>query len=331
MVRQNRMNWIKKISQPRILVPVLLSLALLAFVFTISDLPRVIDRIRGVPIYTAGTVFWLAVIYLVLKGMQFHYFLVGIQIHPYWKDLALAYAVGEMVITLPAGSFAQNYMLRRIQGIDFSRSSAATAAILAVEGSIALLGLAVLGIPTWDWLQPAVIGFIALMAALVVLFAKAERVGHLARDLLQAGPLEKIGPEFIETVDSLRQLFNLRTAAVGVSITVTYLGILLVAFWLIGQGVGITTFTYRQAATVYLFALAVTLLSPVSTQLGVIEASGLGAMQAWGYDYTAGLAAMLGFRLVWVGSIWLSCGIVLLLLRNELSKSSNDHRQEPPD
>jgi hypothetical protein len=29
--------------------------------------------------------------------------------------------------------------------------------------------------------------------------------------------------------------------------------------------------------------------------------------QAWGIGYTDGLAMMLGFRIVWTGSIWLLC------------------------
>ena len=40
-------------------------------------------------------------------------------------------------------------------------------------------------------------------------------------------------------------------------------------------------------------------------------------MHAWGYSSTEGLTMLLGFRLVWTGSIWLACGVALLLLYRE--------------
>ena len=42
------------------------------------------------------------------------------------------------------------------------------------------------------------------------------------------------------------------------------------------------------------------------------------AARAWGIDYTDGLAMMLGFRVVWTGSIWLLCLPIVGILWREM-------------
>ena len=96
-----------------------------------------------------------------------------------------------------------------------------------------------------------------------------------------------------------------------------YLGALAGAFTLVGRGTGVEHFSYLQAVTVYSFSLTVTLLMAcVLTQLGVIEVAGLGAAVSFGYGPSEALAMMLGFRIVWMGSVWLICGPTALLLRD---------------
>ena len=308
---------LKALTRPGVLIPLLLSAALLAFVFSISDVPVVMDRIRGIPVSTMVFCFALALTYVALKGALFHLFLVQIPIRATLRQTVLAFAIGEMTITLPAGIYSQNYVLRRIARADFSRSAAATTALLAVEGAISLTILLMLGLPGLAWLRPAILGLFVVAAVAVFALLKVELVRTSAASLIQAGRLRWLGAEFIEMVEALGRLFVPRIVVRAIPVVTAYLLALLAAFYLVAQGVGLTSINLDQAVTIYLFALDVELLIPLSTHLGVIEGAGLVSMEAWGYGPTEALALFLGFRLVWMGSIWLACGAAALLLRSE--------------
>ncbi len=312
---------LKTLTQPKILIPVLLSAALLAFVLTVSDAAAVMGQIRGIPLPVMALSLALAILYLALKGFLWHYLMGVIHISIGWKQLALAFVVGEMAVSLPAGIYAQNYLLRRIAGADFSRSSAATSALLVGEAAISMVVLAIFGIPGWDWLRPAVAGLFAAAAVVVAVLFRVRPVQKLADRLLRFGPLRTVGPEFLEMFDAARLFFSIRVALRSVPTIALYLVALVTAFHLVAHGVGVATLTFVQAVTVYLFALVVVLISPISSHLGVVEAGGLGAMHAWGYSSTQGIAALLGFRLVWTGAVWLVCTPVVVLLRKQLTEA----------
>jgi len=295
-----------------------LSAALLTFLLSIGDAAFLVARLRAIPVSTLALCFGLAVIYGFLKWHLFCFFLDRLNIHVTWRQSTLAFAIGEMAISLPAGDYAQNYVLRRIANVDFSISSASTTALFAVEVAVALVVLAILGIPGLDWLRPAICGFFVVVAVFVLMLIKINVVRDLAGQIVQAGPLQRVGREFIELVQGLRDLFTLKCIAIAVPIASLYLLALLVAFFLVGLAVEVPNFTFEQAMTVYLFAMAVQMLMPISSQIGVMEGVGIVAMQGWGNSINVALAAMLSFRIVWTGAIWLAGGIVVLLLWGEL-------------
>lgn len=310
------MTW-RTLLQPRIIIAVLLSTALLAFVFSVSDLPKVIGYVRSISVAIMAAVFVLAAVYLAIKWWQFHRYLDKEGIAVTWRQSLLSFAVGEMTLPIPAGIYAQNYVLRRTACADFSRSSAATTAILVMEALVSLLIVGILDIPAWWWLRPLILGFLVLCAAVVALFLLLRPLRDLAGHLMQAGPLRKIGPEVIEAVESLRDLFHPRVAIVALPIAFVYLIDLVLAFWVTAHGMGISSLSLRQATTIYLFAVAVVEVVPFSSNLGVIEAGGVGAAQAWGYSVTEGLAMMLGFRIVWTVSVWIQGAAIMIYLRDE--------------
>lgn len=301
----------------RIVIPVLLSAALLAFVFSISNISQVMGYIVSLSLAAIAIVFALTVVYLALKWGQFHRYLRQEGIFATWRQSLLSFAVGEMTLPVPAGIYAQNYVLRSTACADFSRSSAATTAVLAMEAIVCLLIVGIVNIPQWSWLRPVILGVFVAGAAVAALFIKVTPVRDRAGDLLQVGPLRKLGPEFIETVEGVRDLFSPRVAAVALPIAVVYLVSLVAGFFVTAHGMGITGLSFGEALTIYLFAIAVEELVPFSSNLGVIEAGGVAAAQALGYGFTEGLAMMLGFRLVWTGSVWLLGAITMLFLRGE--------------
>lgn len=301
----------------RIVIPVLLSAALLAFVFSISNISQVMGYIVSLSLAAIAIVFALTVVYLALKWGQFHRYLGQEGIFATWRQSLLSFAVGEMTLPVPAGIYAQNYVLRSTACADFSRSSAATTAVLAMEAIVCLLIVGIVNIPQWSWLRPVILGVFVAGAAVAALFIEVTPVRDRAGDLLQVGPLRKLGPEFIETVEGVRDLFSPRVAAVALPIAVVYLVSLVAGFFVTAHGMGITGLSFGEALTIYLFAIAVEELVPFSSNLGVIEAGGVAAAQALGYGFTEGLAMMLGFRLVWTGSVWLLGAITMLFLRGE--------------
>src|SRR5690625_311931 len=102
---------VRHIVQPRIILPVLLTAALLAVAFNLGDLGKVLGRIQTIPIWVMAVALAMAVAYLGVKCWQLHYLLSHLRLHPGAHRLVLAFSVGELAVTLPFGIFAQNWML----------------------------------------------------------------------------------------------------------------------------------------------------------------------------------------------------------------------------
>ncbi|MEF8794416.1 lysylphosphatidylglycerol synthase domain-containing protein [Thiohalorhabdus sp.] len=323
-------RWLRTLLQPSVLLPTLLAGALLAFVLSISDLPQVFGRIREISAVAVLLCAGCAVYYLVLKGLVFRLLLHGLGFPVPWRPFLLAYAVGEMTLQLPAGTYASNYLLSRMGQAQPGRSSAATTVLLILETVVVMAVLAALGIPGWQWLQPALVVLIGLhlgvMALVVTSVALRRRLDGFRGRFL--GP---IAHGLLDLVNGLRALSTVRYLGLGTLLTLVYLTGLGVGLAIIGRSQGLDL-SFQQGLTIYFAGLLVTLfLGSVLTQMGLIEAVGLGAAQAWGYGINEGLAAVLGFRLVWIGSVWLICGTLAFLLRGELKGSVGDGVQEPPN
>lgn len=301
----------------QVVVPVLLAAGLLAFAFVLGDLPTAFSRIRGISGRTLLACFALATMYWLLKWILFRRLLAGIGIEPDWQRLAAAYAVGEVCLPIPAGLYAQNWVLRRIHGADIALSAAATTGILAVEGTLLMLTLIGLGIPGWPWLRPAVLGLMGLLGAAFLVFM--SRYGHRpARNLTQTRG-RRLRAALYHFSNALRMLARPALLAQATVLTALYLSALLLAFFLLGRDVGNPDLTMTQAATVYLFALGISMLSGGAlSQLGTVESVGIGVGQVWGYPSTEVLAMLLGFRLVWMGSVWLISAACLVLVRDRI-------------
>jgi uncharacterized membrane protein YbhN (UPF0104 family) len=323
------MTFLKQLLRPRVFIPLVLTVALLAFLLSFSNISVVGAAIGRIPAGTMALSFGLALTYLGLKFIQYRLFLRALQIDVTMGQLALAFAIGEIALVLPGGEYLQSYMLRAVGKADFFRSSAAAIAIVALEAGLALVTLLVLGIPAFAWLRPVVLAVLVLAA---LLWLAATRIGpmkKLAANLMERAQARRVGRELAKIPKGIKDLLTPRVMAPGAVLAISYFVPLLLAFFLIGRGVGLTGFTFGQAVTVYLFALVAKLAIPISSQLGVIEATGVGAMTAWGYDFNQAVAVLLGFRLLWTLSIWIVSGVVILSWVG-LNRSAKHKVQEPP-
>lgn len=310
---------------PKLLLPVLLTGALLAVALKLGNVGSVLARVQALPIWIMALALTAGVVYLALKFLQFYHLLVNLGLHPDWRRLVLAFCVGELAVTLPFGVFAQNWVLSATGKADFGRSSAATVIMILTETLVVLLFLAVVGIPGWPELRPLALVF--AVGLLVVVFGML-RFGHVARHIgnrVKHPALRRLLAELIRLIEGLEKLSSLQLLALNLLIAGAYLGALAFAFLVVGHGVGVHHLSFLTAATIYAFSLAVVLLcGGLFSQIGTIEVLGMGAAQAWGIGLTDGLALMLGFRLVWTGVMWLvNLPVVFLLWR------SLGHHPEP--
>jgi hypothetical protein len=325
----------RAILKPQVVLPVLLAAALLVFAFKLGDLGKVVGRLKTLPLHVPGLSVGCAAIYLGCKAVQLHLMLKRIGVTIPARSFWLAFGVGEMTLTLPLGLFSQNWVLSAARRVDIGRSSSATVMMLLVEVAVVFLFLAVVGVPGWTSVRWAAVGllvvFIAIVAAAVMFEDKARRLANGVRHEW----LKKAAKGGVELLDGLRKLCTPSTIGISLVLAAVYLGALTVAFWQIGRGMHVQHLAYIDAATIYMFSLAVILIGAgLVSQIGTIDILGMVVARAWGIGYTDGLAMMLGFRIVWTGSIWLLCLPMVASTWREIpsrgNHDSSDGGQEVP-
>ncbi len=312
------MVWTKKLLEPRVLLPLLISAAALTAAFSISDISEVWGYVTNLTFPIVATVFVFAGIYLVVKWAQFHYLLKMSEVRATWRETALAFIIGEMAVPIPAGVYIENYVLARM-GRAGTRSTAATTATLVTELMVCLAALFVLGVPGWWWLRPAIFFMVSLPLLAIAAFVLFKPLQGIANRMLDIRPLKTVHQGLMEPLSGLVELTTWEVAAHAIPMAALYLGAIVAGFTLVGHGIGMSRLTYTDAATIYLFSLTATLSLPISAHLGIMELSGVGTALALGYSYNEGLAMMLGARLVWTGSKWLIGAAAAFLLRGEIT------------
>ena len=319
----------RAILKPQVILPVLLAAALLVFAFSLGDLGKVVARLRDLPLRVLGISVGSAAIYLGCKAVQLRLMLRRIDVcippRPFW----LAFAVGELTVTLPLGLFSQNWVLSASRRVHVGRSSAATVMMLLVEIATVFLFLAVIAIPGWSevrWISVALlVMFTAAVASALLFEDKARKLP----DRFHREWLKKIAKGAVELLDGLRKLCTPHTIAVSLVLAAIYLGALGTAFWQVGRGMHVQHLSYLDATTIYMFSLAVILIGAgLISQIGTVDLLGMVIARAWGIGYNDGLAMMLGFRIVWTGSIWLLCLPIVGTTWREMPTESNKRKNE---
>lgn len=328
-IEHRRRRRLARLLRPRVLLPVILAGALLGFAFSISNVGRVWAGIARIPFHTMVASLLLALAYLGLKGAQFRFLLGSLGIEVPWRALVLAFVIGEMTLTVPSGIYIQNYVLKRIEQAGFARSSAATTVTLMIEAALVLFMLLLIPIPGWSWVRPLVLVGLAGGAGVAVLLG-VGRPGLALRRRLKRSRFGKMGRGLVGFVDAMKRLSTPRVLVPAALLAAVYMAALIGVFLLAAHGTGVTRLHLFEAISIYAFSLAVTLmLGGVLSQLGVIEVAGIGAAHAWGYSVSESLGMLLGFRLLWMASIWLICAPVAWALRREFRRSATDDLQKP--
>src|SRR5699024_994703 len=225
--------------------PVLLAAALLAVAFQLGDLQRVIGNLHRLDWPVLALALLAGGAYLAGKLWQLRLLLADLGIRPGWRTLLFAFAAGELAVTLPLGIFVQNWVLSAVRSrADFGRSAAATTVMLLVEMWVALLLLAVVGIPRWPVLQPlAALCACGLVGFVVVVMRRGGRRLRTGRRLVRPG-LRRTMVGVLLFLRACRRLSGLRVLLFNTLLAAVYLGMLIAAMTWLGRSVGITALEY---------------------------------------------------------------------------------------
>lgn len=309
----------RRLLKPQVILPVLLAVALLAFAFSLGDVHLVLARVAKLPMRVLWLALAAAACYLACKAAQLKLMLtqidVAIPARPFW----LAFAVGELTVTLPLGMFSQNWVLSAARRVHIGRSSAATVMMVLAEVAVVFLFLAVVGVSGMPGTRPFAV---AVLAGVGLLLLGLMLFEHRARTLvarLRHRWARRGADAALEMLRGLRKLSTPLLLAISIVLAAVYLGALTLAFWFVGRGMDAHHLDYLTAATIYMFSLAIILVGAgLFSQIGTVELLGMLAAHASGIDYTDGLALMLGFRIVWTSAIWLLCLPIVALLWREM-------------
>ncbi len=315
---------LKKLFNPKVLIPTLLSAALLAFILTFANAGQVLGgivRVVTTP-YAVILAFFLAVLYLAAKLAQWKIYLARLDLRPGWSELLVPYAGGEIGNSLPMGVYLENFLLKGSLGSGIGRSAAATTWMLITEIQICLLALVAIGVPGWPWVRPvAAFLIVGMMLTGLVLF-KHHLIRRILRDWRPRWkwlcPLLDGLKQFLEGSE---RLFSWHTFVYGLPLTALYLGAQATILYVVGTvliGSQKQPWGWHEAASAFAFSLVIVLLVPVLPQLGSVEASGLGVLLLFGVSRNVAVASFLAVRLLTTGTIILVCALILLLLHHEV-------------
>ncbi len=320
----------KKLLQPKVIVPTFVALGLLAGLLTFGNIEKVVGMMASFQhIYLLW--FLLGMIaYEIVRGYQWHYLLRQLGISVPLKGQIFAFLIGEITKSMPIGNYFQNYILQEVGDEDFSRTSAATTLIVLSEVTVCLVGVFVIGLGTWSTAVRLVIaiGLILVVGVGLVVYASRRRLGvpeWVSRRRWMTRGIE----ELRKFREGARELLHPRILAVTLGLAFVYVSIAGVTLYLTMLGIGVAKPHLWDVVSVYYFSLGFSLVFPLPVDLGAAEISGVGAFLAVGVNRAAAVGTMLIFRVLSILSAVTIAAISLAVLHEEFRLVMRGRKQKP--
>jgi uncharacterized membrane protein YbhN (UPF0104 family) len=308
----------KRLLHPKVVIPVILSVAVLAGLLFFGNIRQVIRLMEGFAHLYLLWFVMLMVVYEVVRGVQWHYLLQSMGIRVPLRAQVFAYAVGEVTKSIPVGNYVQNYILQEAEGTDFARSSAATTFIILIEVFVSLMGVAIIGLGAWSsWLRPVILiglpvfGFIAWAAHAWQVHPRTPQWVKEHKTLLQA--LDA----FKRFREGAAVLFRPHVVGIAVLLGAIYVIVGASALYLVVRGLGIGGVSLWQVWAVYFFSLAFSLIVPLPMDIGATEISGVGALLAVGMSKSDAVGGMLVNRALSLGSALAIALVTMIILHDQ--------------
>ncbi len=310
---------LRALIQPKSVLGLFLSLVVLGFVFSWADVGKVTGALRRFPPILLPVLFGLALARELIRARQWRYLLRRLGLRPRWRHILLALLSGDGSQILPAGIYFQNYLLQRTSGADVGVSLAATLAMQLLEAAVALGVLCVVSVPGWSWLRPTsavvAVGYVAFL----LLLRRPAVLGWLERHGPAGGLAGYLLLELKKFLAGLDGLMKLSIILRGAGYTAAYLAFTISAFWVVVQAYGLPSIGPIQALAIYCFVLAIIILNPLPSDLGISELSGVGIFLAFGVPPAEGLTVMLIARFSTLFSVEAMAAGAFLVVRPDLS------------
>ncbi len=325
-MKRRKLDWayplmnslVKRLLNPTVMLPAVLSAALLASLLTLNNGGTVSVKIATALHQALIPATLLTLLYLMVKGIQWRFYLSRLHLRPTLPELLVPYAGGEVGNSLPMGVFLENYLLKGSLGAAVARSSVATTWMLITELATCLLALLVVGVPGWPWVRPFAASLLVGMALAGVFVFQSRFVARgLNWWLRRARHLRSLAEDVQAFVDAGRALFSWRTFVYGLPLTAIYLGAQVTALYMIGRALN-PAFSWSMALAAFTFSLVLVLLVPMLPHLGAVEVSGVGVMLQFGMRENMAVGSFLTLRLLTTGVIILFGVVVLVLLRRQV-------------
>lgn len=304
--------------RPRVVLPILLSISLLAALLAFANVGAVAAAIRHFrPLYLVAF-FALMAAYETVRCLQWRSLLRSSGIETSLRTCAFTFLVGEMAKTLPMGQYLRNYLLRQTGGANIGQSAPATLTALLIEDAVALIGVLLLGIDGWGWLRALIVVSALAFALAIFGFYRLVVTTRMPRRIADSSRFRALLVEGRLFKASTAQLAHPRGLALQISLGAAYLVLGAGAFYSLLLGLGVTGVPLPQAIAVYLFSLACGLLIPIPVDIGLIELSGTTALLAVGVSRGVAVSAMLLNRVLGGAAAILIALATMVMLREEL-------------
>lgn len=322
----------KKLLRPKILIPVILSVAVLVIlVVAFADPTKLVGLMEGFHKIDLVYILLLLIGYEVVRGTQWHFLLRSLGIHVPLRTLVFAFAVGEMTKSLPIGNYFQNYLLQQSKGTDFGRSSAATTIIVLTEVAVSLVGVVILGVGSWTgWLRPVIVIGVAVFLLGAWTYHRLHHAGRAPRWIREHKAMMKAMAEFQQFKEGAADLFHPRILLIEALLSAMYLILAGAALYVVVRGLGVGTASFWQILAVYFFSLAFSLIFPLPVDIGVLEVSAVGAFLAVGVHRNSAVGTVLINRVLTIGTAVFIALIAIIVLHGELRAALRQRAPKSP-
>jgi len=312
------MGLLERLRNPKIIAGMVCGAVALALLLSFADIRKVGEAFRHFPSILIPTIFGLVLAREAVRVLEWHYLLHALRLRPLLKHSLLTLLGGDASQILPAGVYFQNYLLQQTQGAAFATSLAATLAMQLLEAAVALVVLIAIGVPGWIWLRPVGLLVLAGYALFLAIVSRPGIVTWLearARTKRYRGWVLGQLAHFLEGLEGLMHPGVILRAG---ALTASYLVFTVAAFYVILKAYGLPNVGPAEAAAVYCFVLALVILVPLPSDLGLSEGSGVTILLAYGVPLAEGLTIMLIIRFAVLLFTEIIAGVAFLTMPAEV-------------
>ena len=311
----------KKLLRPRVIIPVVVSVALIAGLFSFANAPRVVGLILQLdPLYLA-IFFGLMVAYQVVRCLQWLYLLHHLEVRVPLRSQIFSYLGGALAKYLPVGSYFQNYLLYETREVDPAVTSAATTLIVLTEPAASMIMVFIIGIDGWGWLRWLIgIGLPLGVAFGVGLYKWLDRHG-VPHWIKRRPRLKRVGDGLERFLEGVGRVAHARLLVVqgllaGCYVAIGGVGLYVVELMLRQHGISVFS-----AMAAYGFSLTAALVVPVFTDIGTLEVSGVAALLSEGASKHAAVAMMVFDRVLIIAASFVFFAAAAIAWRDLLARA----------